>query len=382
MIYIIKKACFLSLIENFKLLKRIIYSSLVIMKMKSTIALILVLCSFCNGIAQYKFSGTIENDSLYSTAYLSLIEDYRKISGVYEEQIISKVRINNNFFEFIDNNLELENRIYRVHIDNCVDYDPDTNHFNGKCDASREIIFIASNRDTINLPISLENQMFCTIESSNDRSSAFFQIDSLKEQMSYDYGTYRSITNRKLNNKKWFRALQQFGIALNEPLAELYIYGFVSDRSSDLYSYYLEDLNSNSYYDELLERLKTNYPNTSYVEQYESEITSDRFTLSTDKKNIFSWKYIVYSLFGLSILGNVLLLLKLKRTKKIRKTRIKDQLTQQEQKILDLILKDKTNKEIATEIFVSLSTVKSHINNIYKKINVVSREQVKSLFGR
>ncbi len=350
--------------------------------MSKTCCLIFVLLSpfICN--AQYQFSGNIENDSLYSVAYLSIIEDYRKISGVHEDQIISKVKINSNFFEFKGNNLDVKNRIYRIHIDSCNDYKQDINHFNGKCDTSREIIFIANNRDTINLPISLDNQMFCTIESSNKQSNVFFQIDSLKEQMQYDYSNYRSEANRKLNNKKWFSKLQQFGEQQGDPLAELYIYDFLSARSSDLYSYYLKDINANNYYDELLDRLKSEYPNSLYVEQYETEITSDRFISSPSESTTFSWKYFAYGLLLLSVLGNIVLLFKIKRTKKKQKKRLTNQLTQQEQKILDLILEDKTNKEIANEVFVSLSTVKTHINNIYKKLNIQSRKEVKQWFNR
>ncbi|HIN98295.1 MAG TPA: LuxR family transcriptional regulator, partial [Flavobacteriaceae bacterium] len=48
--------------------------------------------------------------------------------------------------------------------------------------------------------------------------------------------------------------------------------------------------------------------------------------------------------------------------------------------ILDLILDQKSNKEIATELFVSVSTVKTHINNIYKKLGVSSRDEVKALY--
>ena len=41
---------------------------------------------------------------------------------------------------------------------------------------------------------------------------------------------------------------------------------------------------------------------------------------------------------------------------------------------------DKTNKEIASELFISLSTVKTHINNLNKKLNVTSRKELKRLF--
>ncbi|HEY5689467.1 MAG TPA: helix-turn-helix transcriptional regulator, partial [Yeosuana sp.] len=40
-----------------------------------------------------------------------------------------------------------------------------------------------------------------------------------------------------------------------------------------------------------------------------------------------------------------------------------ENLTKQEQNILALILENKSNKEIAEILFVSVSTIKTHINN-------------------
>lgn len=48
-------------------------------------------------------------------------------------------------------------------------------------------------------------------------------------------------------------------------------------------------------------------------------------------------------------------------------------LTQRELEICDLIVKGYTNKEIAKRLFISINTVKIHIKNIYKKINVTNR---------
>ncbi|MGK0379614.1 MAG: DNA-binding CsgD family transcriptional regulator, partial [Patiriisocius sp.] len=57
-------------------------------------------------------------------------------------------------------------------------------------------------------------------------------------------------------------------------------------------------------------------------------------------------------------------------------------LSNQEEKVLALILENKTNKEIASALFVSVSTVKTHINNIYKKRNVSSRQEAKNLHSK
>lgn len=54
----------------------------------------------------------------------------------------------------------------------------------------------------------------------------------------------------------------------------------------------------------------------------------------------------------------------------------KTPLTNQEQKIYNFIKQGFSNKEIASELNISLSTVKTHINNLYKKMNVSSRKDL------
>lgn len=52
---------------------------------------------------------------------------------------------------------------------------------------------------------------------------------------------------------------------------------------------------------------------------------------------------------------------------------VKVLLSKQEQIIRDMILKEKSNKEIASELFISVSTVKTHITSIYQKLQVSNR---------
>jgi len=51
-------------------------------------------------------------------------------------------------------------------------------------------------------------------------------------------------------------------------------------------------------------------------------------------------------------------------------------LTDREKEIVLLIIQRKKNIEIANALFVELSTIKSHINNIYKKENVKNRKEI------
>ena len=344
------------------------------------LSLLATLFFILNANAQYHFSGSIDNDTWQNSVYLSLIEDYRKIEGIYTEQIIAKVTADSTgSFEFIGNQLELKNRIYKIHVDNC--FKDDKNHFNEHCNNSKAILFIAKNTDTISFPFAFDSEMFCEIKSKNKSTTSLIDIDILKEDMSFDYASFRSETNRKLNNKKWFKKLQEYGKNLNEPLAEIYIYDFLTHKSAPFYSYYLEDLSTNSYYDELLQRLQKTYPNTNYTKQYKTELAADKFTLNTHNTSSINWSKLIAILLVFSVLLNIWFLYQNKKKKSKKTLAAKEQLTKQEQKIVDLLLNDKTNKEIAQELFVSVSTVKTHLNNIYKKLNIQSRIDIKQLFN-
>jgi DNA-binding NarL/FixJ family response regulator len=50
-------------------------------------------------------------------------------------------------------------------------------------------------------------------------------------------------------------------------------------------------------------------------------------------------------------------------------------LTERETEVLTLIARGMANKQIAREMFVAVSTVKTHVNNLYHKLGVTSRTQ-------
>ena len=58
------------------------------------------------------------------------------------------------------------------------------------------------------------------------------------------------------------------------------------------------------------------------------------------------------------------------------------QLTQQEQKILLLVAEGKTNKEIASEVFLSDKTVKNYVSSILSKLDLQRRTQAAAYMAR
>lgn len=55
-----------------------------------------------------------------------------------------------------------------------------------------------------------------------------------------------------------------------------------------------------------------------------------------------------------------------------------NELSERQKEVYELIILGKTNKEIMTELFIEQSTLKSHINQIYRKLNIKSRSELKS----
>ncbi len=59
--------------------------------------------------------------------------------------------------------------------------------------------------------------------------------------------------------------------------------------------------------------------------------------------------------------------------KRKKRTDIRSVLTLREVEVYLRLLENKTNSEIADELFIEESTLKSHINRIYKKLDVRNR---------
>jgi LuxR family transcriptional regulator, transcriptional regulator of spore coat protein len=55
--------------------------------------------------------------------------------------------------------------------------------------------------------------------------------------------------------------------------------------------------------------------------------------------------------------------------------RPKPLLTKREQEVFDLLVQDKTTKEIAQQLFISEKTVRNHISNTMQKLGVKGRSQ-------
>ena len=57
-------------------------------------------------------------------------------------------------------------------------------------------------------------------------------------------------------------------------------------------------------------------------------------------------------------------------------------LTKQEMLILEMVSKGNSNKQIAEELFISTLTIKTHLRNIYKKLEAKNKIQALNKWDR
>lgn len=318
--------------------------------------------------AQFLFSGKVNPSFKQAKVYLFEVKDLKKRHQIIPENMLFQTDVNKDYFVLKGNFLAKNRRFYSVLIDNCTEGILNAKHLLNQCTDNRTILFIANNKDTISFPLNDLNQMFCSIDDTNN----FVQkIDSLQESVLANLPISKNDRQKKIIYKNYFNELKQFSKSLNEPLAELYAYCLYADENSFSRTFYLRDLKKSSYYKNLGQRLIHYYPTSFYGEKLQQTIDKDSF-YKTENKIKKKWYYLLGFLLLFSISLNVYLYY----NGKPKPIKISEVLSIQEQKIFHLIQKKKSNQQIANELFISLSTVKTHINTIYKKLRIASRKDI------
>ncbi len=130
-----------------------------------------------------------------------------------------------------------------------------------------------------------------------------------------------------------------------------------------------QDIAKNSkYYLSLLEELKeSKLPSTEY-QFFEKKLA---FLTKKVVEQKYAWSRTINIILVLIVFGLIYFtFFKRKYAEAL------PELSKQERTIKRLILEGKSNKEIANELFISLSTVKTHITNIYSKLKVSNRQEL------
>lgn len=329
-----------------------------------------------SGYAQYSISGYIDTEEKNKTIYLSLLR-FNEENAIYPEQVLISTQADSTgYFEITGKLLPDENKLYRIHANTreseplleFIETGKNKNHLN----------FIFSNNDTLffskGKSIWFSDAQNTNLEDKEWRKAISYELKLLEE-----YSKAKNTDAIEEAEKKFLIEYKSFcSDSLNGSLVKLM--GFAHLRLNINLS---QDFKSDpDFYNNLLNQINEDYSGASYYIQYQAGIS--KLSASNIKEKYTFHKrlnYILGVIILLLLLSLSYLLLKLKDTRKQEINTELYTLTSQEGKVAKLICEGKSNKEIAAQLFVSLSTVKSHIGNINSKLNVTSRSQVVDKLG-
>jgi len=187
-----------------------------------------------------------------------------------------------------------------------------------------------------------------------------------------------TVAKRDFQSQSLNRSIREFAAACEDPMVGLFALYHIEDRETDFLR------NSNFYFD-FQERLKATYPGALYTNAYDellNNLVGYRDLVCEIPKITKPWRtWIIWGEAAI-IIALLVWIWKLK-TQKQTEERIDyfHLLTDKERQIWEGLAAGKTNKEIASGLFIELSTVKTHINNLYKRLGVTNRKDAISLFN-
>jgi DNA-binding CsgD family transcriptional regulator len=297
--------------------------------------------------------GRIDADSTWSpVVYLSIIPSFDQLYSMSNQMIIESSEIDEaGRFSFETDYLPAENYIYRIHLSKKGD--PPASLIIGGKDENH-LFLIASNKSNLLIENQSNESLFGRVDVNGFQPAKMLrEIDEMV--LFVDTANFNSTSlKRELMEKALDEKLRQFADTCSFPLVSLY-------------ALYKTDIESNiaenpGFYNRFLDKWKDE--KSPYFEEFRKSIPAE------NKKQNFSF------LFGLTglFLGSILTFFVLKR--KPKKSEPDEILTIQERRIFLMIQSGKSNKEISNELNIEISTVKSHVNNLYSKLKINSRKEI------
>lgn len=335
--------------------------------------------------AQYTIKGQVNlQPDWQPQIYLAAIDKLNDYYRASADLVISVAPIMaDGSFVLQGDNLPKEPRFYRLYLmkEQSRDYDA--------C-----LYFGLNDHNFIHLILNNKSQL--TINANPEAFSPFggFEIigdatNQLMRQLSnmvypsIEFYKFRFPTELKLSQEKLQEDLKYFADTCSYPIVSLAAVNY-----TDFDEYFERD---RYFYEDFGERLKTALPNSIYTKNYFRKLNYYAFE---DQIPLPNWIYWAIGLLSVSVLFlSGLCFYFYQKTKnpsspKVAETPMEtvtdlyDKLTLKEREILALIQKGKSNKEIASQLFIGVSTVKTHINKIYSKMEVHSRKEVVSKLSK
>ncbi|WP_353779455.1 LuxR C-terminal-related transcriptional regulator [Winogradskyella sp. 3972H.M.0a.05] len=317
------------------------------------LSILLCFNSFSQSKSEPIINGKLQLDSIWEpVVYLSHIPTFNDMFTMSNEMIIAEAKIDTSgYFIFPTEALPNKDNLFRLHVSK-KDAPSASLIIGGN--EENHIFFIANSRSSVFIDntgsVGLFDKYILNGYKPNDDLEAINEIIKLSEQ-SDTVLLKKQFVEKTLNE-------QLRHIADTSSNAIVSLYALNNSKFETTY------LSNQLFYENYLEKWKNE--DSTYFREL-------RTKLPRQEKSSSTFWLIVFGLFFF-ILGFAINYYFSKRKSKSNNSHLKS-LSIQERKIFQLIQLGKSNKEISEEYNIGLSTVKSHVSNIYSKLNIKSRKE-------
>ena len=343
----------------------------------------LVLCFFLHLYlpltASYSIRGKVNlTEQWQPRIFMAAIE---KLSDYYRaspDLIVNMALIDaEGHFELSGDNLPAEFRFYRLYLmkkqndefDACLYVGGDDHNF---------VHVVANNHSELELIATAGYQSpFGNYEVSGDLNNHLMRDLARIVYPSFYFYQIKFPTELRFSEAKLHTDLKTFIDTCQSPIVSL-----AAVNNTDFDEYFEQD---QAFYQRFGERLLRELPASVYTGNYLRRLRYYANEEAPAAVPGWTWGVWLLLLGGLVVLTsqNARLRSQLRKSASLNakvnsdhyQKEIDQKLTQKEKEILMLIGRGKSNKEIAGELFVELSTVKTHINRIYSKLHLKDRRE-------
>jgi len=332
-------------------------------------------------------SGKIQlNDGWQPVLFMASINSPENLNVTSPDFNISKTFINpDGTFAFQNITLPSDQRFYRFYMiksqNSLVELNVNVERF--------YIHFILDDASNIKFTATTDSSEFNVTSVSGDTRNQLL----LKFQNTF-FGKRQQFKNDLSTAQKEFLSIdlenyiREFVDTCSNALVGLFALYQIEDKETDF-------LKNSDFYFNFQKKLNEQFPLSVYTEKYDnllSDLVGFRQMVCEIPGVIPKWKDIlIYVESALLVVFLFIIIFLFTRLRKQINTANEvefpgkeniEKLTVKEREILELLSLGKSNKEIASKLFIELSTVKSHLGRIYKQLNVNGRLEAIKYFNQ
>ena len=311
---------------------------------------------------QFLFEGELPEVWSGQVISLSLIKDPLRSDRVYADQIILQTEVDDHGrFVFSGEFLPDRKQLYRIHASPCFE---EKHSSTLRCRELEERIFVAQKQDSLLFTSNADGGFLC--QENSEQVGQGVRAQDLRRALPMGNHAPLSEAARALQFEQWLSEVETFYVESQERLLVLYILGDVANPKNEYHS--LVQQMAGSYWNEL----------EPFID---SQMADAVLRSPKEEQSTFPWGVALSGVLLLFLLAIINLWLH-KKVQQIPPTKLLDEMSQKEQALLADIVKGMSNKELADTHHISLSTVKTHINNIYRKTGASNRQELIRLFSK